>query len=337
MPNKAILAKGLYKNRVSIFNTTNSKISSYNNNKNLAILSTYTINNNSIEELDSNNNLDLIDPNLEELEEDSIIPLEENIEDNTSNNNSIIINNNNNNSNSNEELIINNNTIELVYNRLGYISLKAIKHLTKNTKGINYIKLDNIKLANISLDNYIICIQAKLTKNCSTEPSTKVEGYLDLIYIDIGRPIMPKTFRGFKYYITFRDAYSKYLVVKLLKTRKDIVIVIKETITEIELEAKNNSNLETSSSSNSSNTSNSSNSSNSSNLEISNTTYTSKPSYNSILKNLESSNIINTIKAFNNNKVKALQLDNEFKSKELTSYLTSKGIKTRFSSLYTPK
>jgi transposase InsO family protein len=35
--------------------------------------------------------------------------------------------------------------------------------------------------------------------------------------------------------------------------------------------------------------------------------------------------------------VKALQLDNEFKSKELESYLTEKGIVTRYSSPYTPE
>jgi hypothetical protein len=68
-----------------------------------------------------------------------------------------------------------------------------------------------------------------------------VSSYLDLLYIDIGGPIKPKTFRGYKYYITFRNSYTKYLVVKLLKSRKDIIAVIKTVITVLELEAKNNS------------------------------------------------------------------------------------------------
>jgi hypothetical protein len=68
-----------------------------------------------------------------------------------------------------------------------------------------------------------------------------VSSYLDPLYIDIGGPIKPKIFRGYEYYITFRDSYTKYLVVKLLKSRKDIIAVIKTVITELELEAKNNS------------------------------------------------------------------------------------------------
>ena len=35
--------------------------------------------------------------------------------------------------------------------------------------------------------------------------------------------------------------------------------------------------------------------------------------------------------------MKALQLDNEFKSKKLLEFLDKKGIKTRFSSPYTPE
>ena len=296
LPNKAILAIGYYINGVSVFKATSSKlIKSYNNkNKTLAILSTYTINNNSIEELDSEDNLNLVDPNLEELEIENSINLEDtsNIEDNSILNKDLS-NNSSTTSSNKEQLVIKNNTIELAHQRLGHISLKAIKYLLNNTYS-SFINIKDIELARVNLDNCIICIQSKLTKNRSTTPSTKVEGYLDLIYIDIGGPIRPKTYRGYKYYITFRDSFTKYLIVKLLKTRKDISLIIEDTITELELEAINNS---------------------SSNL----------------------SNNSNIIKPFNNNKVKALQLDNEFISKELTSYLAKKGIKIRFSSPYTPE
>jgi hypothetical protein len=64
------------------------------------MLSTYTIKNNSINsdlELDSDNSLDLIDPNLENNSNNTI-----NLEDNNTSNK--------------EKLSINNNTIELVHN-----------------------------------------------------------------------------------------------------------------------------------------------------------------------------------------------------------------------------
>ena len=181
-------------------------------------------NNNSIEDYSD------IDNDLDEL---SIDNRSINLEENTSKD--LVLNN--------EKLLFNNNSIELLYNRLGHINLNAIKKLKDNTIGIN-LDLKDINNARITLDNCIICIKSKLTKNINKDPSTLVLAYLDLIYIDIGGPIKPKTFRGYKYYITFRDAFSKFLVVKLLKSRKDIIKVIEETITELELEAKdNNSNI----------------------------------------------------------------------------------------------
>jgi hypothetical protein len=200
-----------------------------------------------------------------------------------------------------------------LHKRLEHISLKSIEYLSKNTITSILDKKD-INNARISLDNCIVYIQYKLTKVRNTTSSTKVNAYLDLLYIDIGRPIRPKTFKGYKYYITFRDSYTKYLEVRLLKSRKDIITIIKETIIGLELEAINNS-------------SNINSINNIKEAIIGLELETINSSSNS---NLNSNN-------FNNNKVKALQLDNEFISKELTSYLTSKGIKTRFFSPYTSK
>ena len=229
-PNKSLLTKGSYKDKVSIFTAKSSKLLNYYNNNKKAIttLNTYNRVEEELESTISDSDLDLIDANKEDnIIVDKAIDLENNSKDLESNSNK-------------EQIVLNKNTIELLYNRLGYINLKAIKKLKDNTKGVN-IDLNDIDTTKTSLDNCIICIQSKLTKNRSTIPSTKVSAYLDLIYIDIGGPIRPKTFRGFKYYITFRDSYTKYLVVKLLKSRKAIVSIISNTIKELELEAKNNS------------------------------------------------------------------------------------------------
>jgi hypothetical protein len=156
------------------------------------MLSTYTINNNSINsdlELDSDNSLDLIDPNLEDNSNNTI-----NLEDNNTYNK--------------EKISINNNTIKLVHNRLGHINLKAIKYLVDNTKQ-DFINPKDITNAKISLDNCTICIKSKLTKNINKESNIIVKGYLDLIYIDISGPTSPKTFKGHEYHITLRDAYTK--------------------------------------------------------------------------------------------------------------------------------
>jgi hypothetical protein len=312
-PKNTLLTKGSYKEGVSVFSTISSKLSNYKaSNKPIT-----TLNTSNLEELDNSleRDLDLVDPNIEDnssldlnLNKDLTTSLDLNnnidLDNNIDLNNEIDLESNlesnlgEDSSNSKrDKIVFNKNTIELAHKRLGHINLKAIKELKDNTKGVN-IDLKDIDTASTSLDNCVICIQAKLTKNRSTKSNTKVSAYLDLIYIDIGGPIRPKTFRGFKYYITFRDSYTKYLVVKLLKSRKNIVTIIKNTIIELELEAKDNS------------------SNNSSNSNILNSTTTS---------------------SFNNNKVKALQLDNEFKSKELDNYLATKGIVTRYSAPYTPE
>lgn len=295
--NNTLLAKGSYKKGVSCFSTISTKKPLYNS-KTLTILNT----------IEGENNIIIEDSiNLDNLEE--------------SNNNNPSSSSSN--SSKKEEIVLNKNTIELAHKRLGHINLNAIKKLLSSTK-VDFIDLKDIDTASISLKDCIPCIQSKLTKNINKEASTKVTGYLDLIYIDIGGPIRPKTFRGFKYYITFRDAYTKYLVVKLLKSRESIINIIKSTITELELEAINNS-------------------------------YSSIPSIESSIIEIEEEEIeVNNfskpsiepsiieeeegeVNNFNNNKVKALQLDNEFKSKELDLYLSSKGIKTRYSAPYTPE
>jgi hypothetical protein len=67
-----------------------------------------------------------------------------------------------------EEIVLNKNTIELAHNRLGHISLNAIKKLIDNTKGIT-INLEDIDSASVSLDNCTVCIESKLTKNRNKE------------------------------------------------------------------------------------------------------------------------------------------------------------------------
>jgi hypothetical protein len=224
-PSNALLAKGSYKEGVSVFGATSSKPIELNYN--YKTLPTINTSKNKEEEEIVENRLSIEDAvNLEE--------------DNTSRRSSS--------TNKEEDIVLNKNTIELAHNRLGHISLKAIKHLKQSTLGVDYINLEDIGTASTSLDNCITCIQSKLTKNRNKEASTKVNAYLDLIYIDIGGPIRPKALKGFKYYITFRDSFTKYLVIKLLKSRKSTIDIIRTTITELELEAKDNS---TSNSSNS--------------------------------------------------------------------------------------
>jgi len=50
-----------------------------------------------------------------------------------------------------------------------------------------------------------------------------VNKFGDLIYIDLGGPIKPKSNRGYKYYISFLDYKTKDLDLDLLKSKKELI------------------------------------------------------------------------------------------------------------------
>jgi hypothetical protein len=175
-PSNSLLTKGSYKEGVSVFSAISSKSSNLSiSNKPLAILNTINTSNldkdtSYIEELESNStieeddsDLDLIDSSAKDIVVGKNIDLENiNLESNHPKPNS-----------KKEEIVLNKNTIELAHARLGHINLKAIQELIDNSKGVT-IDPKDIDTARVSLDNCIICIQSKLTKNRNIEPSTKV-------------------------------------------------------------------------------------------------------------------------------------------------------------------
>ena len=235
-PNKSLLTRGIYKEGVTIFEATSNKITSNRTtsiDKINTISSIKSINTNSsniVEELEESEDellADLPSP-TSQIEEDSNSFFDLEIDE--------LKNIDLRNIDLNQSKL---NSLELWHKRLGHINGKALGFLPKNTLGSTILEED-LKSSNssiVNLDNCIICIQSKLTKNISKRPSTKVDNYLDLLYIDIGGPIKPITYRGYKYYITFRDSFTKYLVVELLKRRENIVEVIRKVITRLELQS----------------------------------------------------------------------------------------------------
>jgi hypothetical protein len=80
-----------------------------------------------------------------------------------------------------------------LHKRLGYIYLNTIKNLIKHTDLDLKIDINNTNNSEVNINNYITYIQSKLTKSINKAPSTKVDAYLDVLYIDIGGPIRPFT------------------------------------------------------------------------------------------------------------------------------------------------
>jgi len=116
-------------------------------------------------------------------------------------------------------------TTNLWHKRLGHIGKPALEALAKNTTGLTSIEEEDLDPKN--LDPCEIYTQASLTKNVSKQPrENRGQYYGDLIESDIGGPISPLTKQKNKYYVTYLDDYTKYLEIRLLKQKDQ---VIKET------------------------------------------------------------------------------------------------------------
>ena len=122
--------------------------------------------------------------------------------------------------------------MSLLHRRFGHIGKTSLNKLSENTKGVK----SNAK-ASTGFNNCEICLRSKFTSKISRDPiSTPVHQFGDLIYCDLGGPIKPKTNKGYRYYITFLDYYTKYLEVDLLTSRSELVKPVKAFVKKAEVQ-----------------------------------------------------------------------------------------------------
>jgi hypothetical protein len=117
--------------------------------------------------------------------------------------------------------------------RLGHIGTKALNALPNNVLGVNKDFSGYIN----EFKDCETCIKAKGTRNVNKEVSEKPSLYLEKVTIDIGGPIKPISYKGFKYYITFIDASTGYLEVILLKNRERTSLAIESFINRAETQS----------------------------------------------------------------------------------------------------
>ena len=103
--------------------------------------------------------------------------------------------------------------------KMGHISLNSINKLIENTTGYDCIDSASSK----NLDSCEICLRGKFTNQINKVTNHKSFDYLEKISSDICGPIAPVTHDNYKYFITFMDIYSRYLEVKLLRSKDEAV------------------------------------------------------------------------------------------------------------------
>ena len=109
---------------------------------------------------------------------------------------------------------------QLIHQRMGHLNLKALKRLQENTLGYTITKKKGF-----DIDACPTCNEAKMISQRHTVPlsNAKQLDYLEKVASDICGPISPHTYDGYKYFITFLDKKTRYLVVKLLKHKSDAI------------------------------------------------------------------------------------------------------------------
>ena len=115
--------------------------------------------------------------------------------------------------------IIKDNIIEenLYYKRFAYIGKHALSKLKENTISTedNDINIDNT-------NDCEVCLKSKFTNKVYRKSlNTRKYKYLEKIYSDLCGPLKDKTFDKYRYFITFLDKKTKYLEVKLLRTKDE--------------------------------------------------------------------------------------------------------------------
>lgn len=67
-----------------------------------------------------------------------------------------------------------------------------------------------------------ICIQSKMVKSPFEDRRSKSSNVLDLIHTDVCGPMQTPTARGYRYFLTLIDDYSRYTVVYLLRDKSEV-------------------------------------------------------------------------------------------------------------------
>ncbi|KAI0995474.1 hypothetical protein K3495_g12705 [Podosphaera aphanis] len=114
-----------------------------------------------------------------------------------------------------------NNTIDYLklHARVGHISISAMNKILESSHG--YSKLNKIQADKIN--NCETCLEGKFTNKINKEINHKEFTYLEKVSSDICGPMDPPTYDNYKYFITFLDIKTRYLEVKLLRTKDETI------------------------------------------------------------------------------------------------------------------
>jgi hypothetical protein len=105
---------------------------------------------------------------------------------------------------------------ELWHRRLDHINYKSLSYVRKVVTGLPELKVDHEGVCKG-------CAQGNNIKNPFPKSNSKAAGILELIHSDVCGPMPSTSLRGYVYYISFIDYYSRKTWVYFLKSKDEVL------------------------------------------------------------------------------------------------------------------
>ena len=104
---------------------------------------------------------------------------------------------------------------ELWHRRMGHIHHGALRLLRETVTGV-------LKVSTEHDDACKGCVLGKFAKASFPRSDTRSKGVLDLVHSDVCGPMSMKSLRGYDYYVTFIDYFSRKTWIYFLKTKDEV-------------------------------------------------------------------------------------------------------------------
>lgn len=104
---------------------------------------------------------------------------------------------------------------EIWHRRMDHIHHRALKLLHETVTGVPEVSTENDDVCKG-------CVLGKFAKASFPRSETQSEGVPDLVHSDICGPMSTKSLRGYPYYVTFIDDFSRKIWIYFLKTKDEV-------------------------------------------------------------------------------------------------------------------
>ena len=104
---------------------------------------------------------------------------------------------------------------ELWHRRMGHIHHGALRFLRETVTGVPEVSTEHDDVCKG-------CVLGKFAKASFPRSDTRSKGVLDLVHSDVCGPMSMKSLRGYEYYVTFIDDFSRKTWIYFLKTKNEV-------------------------------------------------------------------------------------------------------------------